>query len=223
MASHRRRRRWGFLPRGWFGHGRTRALLTLGIVAGPAVGGTTAYWTDTATVTGGSITSGRMDLQVAQSATAADASWGAVGTGTAYAATNIAIPAIMPGESYAFGLAVRNVGAADFTYGMTVTQGGSPAWGFAAGVVTVQVYAGTPNTSDTTAPIQQSCGGTSLAPAATVTTGNIVVIPSGRAVAHGTVDSQLCVLVSMTSSADNSNQGKSGQLRFDATATQVTS
>ncbi|GAA3542121.1 SipW-dependent-type signal peptide-containing protein [Nocardioides daeguensis] len=214
-ARHRRSA-W----RSWLGRGRTRALLSLGILLAFGAVGTSAYWTDTATVTGSTITSGSMDLQVAQTTAGP---WGAVGTDTAYSASHITISDLTPSEAYAFPLAVRNVGAADFTYGATATQGASPAWGFVDTPITVQVFAGSPVTTDTTYPIQQTCSGTQLAAAATVTTGDTTVIPNTRRLDKGVTDAQLCVLVSMVSTADNSNQGKQGQIRLDLAATQVTS
>lgn len=208
------------LRRGWFGRGRTRAVLTLGVVAALGVTGTSAYWTDDAVVSSGTISSGSMDLQVSND----NATWGAVGLGTPHAATHITVANLTPSEAYAFPLHVRNVGQADLTYTATVTQGASPAWSFVGTPVTVQVYAGAPNTADTTYPVQQSCAGTALTAApVTVTTANSAVVTTARRVAKASSDVQLCVLVSMVSSATNTNQGKQGQLRFDLTATQVTS
>jgi alternate signal-mediated exported protein len=215
MARHAAPRR-----RAWFGKGRTRALLSLGTLLALGVVGTSAYWTDSAPVDAGTITSGTLDLQVAQ-ATAGP--WSAVGTGTAATATHITVSNIMPSESYAYPLAVRNVGDADLTYGATVTQGSSPAWGFVGTPITVQLFAGAPDTSDATYPVQQTCGGTALAPAVTVTAGSTTVIPDGRRLDRGTTDVQLCVLVTLVVAADNANQGRQGQIRLDLTATQVTS
>ncbi|NYJ01600.1 putative ribosomally synthesized peptide with SipW-like signal peptide [Nocardioides thalensis] len=216
MARHAAPRR-----RVWFGSGRTRAVLSLGVVLALGVAGTTAYWTDTAAVSTGPVTSGAMDLQVAQTTAGP---WGAVGTGTAFSASHVTVPNLTPSEAYAFPLAVRNVGQADFTYTATVTQGGSPAWTFVGTPIQVQLYAGSPVTVDTTYPVQQTCGGTALtASPVTVTAGSTIVTSAARRVDAGATDAQLCVLVSMVSTADNANQGRQGQLRFDLSATQVTS
>lgn len=206
--------------RAWFGRGRTRAVLSLGVVLSLGAVGTTAYWTDTAAVSTGPVTSGSMDLQVAQTTAGP---WGAVGTGTAYAASHITVANIAPAESYAFTLAVRNVGHADFTYTAAVTQGALPAWTFVGTPITVQLYTGSPVDSATIFPVQDTCSGTALAPAATVTTGSATVIPATRRLNAGATDAQLCVLVTMVAGAANDNQGKQGQLRLDFTATQVTS
>lgn len=60
---------------------RVRALLSLGIVLGFGATSTLAYWTDTATVTGGTFTAGTLDLQVND----------AQGNPTAYALTSLAM------------------------------------------------------------------------------------------------------------------------------------
>lgn len=215
-ARHRTGRRW----RRWFGRGRTRALLSLGSVAMLGAVGTSAYWTDTVSIAGGRIAAGTMDLQLAQTTAGP---WGAVGSGTAYDASYLTVSNLAPAEAYAFPIAVRNVGDADFTYSATVTQGASPAWGFTSSAITVQLFAGAPDTTDTTYPIQQSCAGSPLAAAATVTQGSAAVIAPARRLNAGAVDGQLCVLIAMIPSADNANQGKQGQLRFDFSANQVTS
>lgn len=206
--------------RRWFGRGRTRALLTLGIIASLGAVGTGAYWTDTAIVLTGPISSGKMDMQLSKDGS----NWDGVGLATAASASHITVSALTPGEAYAFPLYVRNVGDADFTYTATVTEGASPAWTYVDTPITVQLYAGAPNTTDTTYPVQQSCGGTAVTAAAvTVGTGNSTVITTARRLAKGTVDSQFCVLVTMVTSASNGDQGKTGQVRFDFSANQVTS
>jgi len=207
-------------PRSWFGRGRTRAVLALGSLLVLGAVGTTAYWTDTVVVTGPSIASGSMDLQVAAST---GGTWQAVGTGTNWTgATHIAVSNLTPSESYAFPLAVRNVGQANLTFTATLTRGAAPAWGFVDGAITVQVFRGGTPSADTTYPIQQVCsGGTSLGPAVAPTSGNLNVV-TGEALAAGTSQG-LCLMVTMVSEATNANQGKSGSLRLDLTATQVTS
>ncbi len=183
--------------------------------------GTSAYWTDTATVTGTSINAGSMDLQVAASTAGP---WNAVGTGANWTgATHVAVANLTPSESYAFNLGVRNFGDADFTYSATVTQGTSPAWGFSSGVITVQFFRGGGPSTDVTYPIQQDCGvGTSLGPAVAVTNGNSALFNAAEGLNKG-ANQSLCLRVAMTPAAGNANQGMSGQLRFDFTANQVTS
>lgn len=196
---------------------RSAAVALAGLLVVAGIAGTYAFWVDSATVTSGSITSGSMDLQVSGDAS----TWGAIGIGTAFSASGIASADITPSESHAFGLHVRNVGAADLTYTGTVVRGST--WTFVSDPITVRFYAGGTPSVDTTYPIQQTCSaGTALGPAVTVGATNTAVFSAARALAHSTSDA-LCVEVEMTAGADNSNQGKSGILRLDLAATQVTS
>lgn len=203
-------------PRRWFGRGRTRALLALGTVFALGAVGTSAYWTDTATITGGTITSGSMDLQLQ---TPSSASWVHVGSGTSATDATLAIGNLTPNEYHAFDVAARNVGNADFTYTATVAQAGS--WTYVNTPITVQFFTGgRVGAEDTSYPIQETCSGTALA-TVPVAAGPTTVIPS-RPLALGASE-QLCVRVGMVQDATDTNQNKSGQLRFDFTATQVTS
>jgi predicted ribosomally synthesized peptide with SipW-like signal peptide len=211
------RRGGGWFGGRWFGQGRTRALLCVGVLAVLGAVGTSAAWTDTASLTTGPITSGAMDLQLET----ATAGVGAVGLGTNHTATEIAASNLTPSESKAFAVTVHNVGNANFTYGATVTQTGT--WTFSAGAITVQLFSGGTPSTDTTYPVQEACtGGTAITTAVTVTSGSTTVIPSTRALSKATNDS-LCLVVAMATSADNTNQGKQGTLRFDFSAAQVTS
>jgi predicted ribosomally synthesized peptide with SipW-like signal peptide len=211
--SHRVRARW-------FGRGRTRALLSLGAVFALGVTGTTAYWTDTATISAGTITAGSMDMQLSNN----NSSWSAVGTGTGHTAGHIEVPDLTPSESYAFSLYIRNIGDADFNYTATVTRGTSPSWNFTGDPITVQFFKNASPTSDSSYPIQRTCsGGSSLGSAQTVTSGNNSVVPNPERLDQNAASQTLCVVVAMSSSAGNGNQGKQGQLRFDFSAVQVTS
>lgn len=212
-------------PRGhWFGRGRTRALLTLGSVAMLGAVGTSAYWTDTATITGGTIQAGKMDLQVAQTTAGP---WNSTAPSNAdWADADIAVSNLVPGGSQAFPLAVRNFGDADFKLTSTVKQGtstGSP-WGFVGNPIAVHLYrGGIPTNSSTSFPPSGTCqGGSSLGSAATVTASGSPLITTPEPVTHGNSEA-LCLVVSMDPNAGNDSQGASGQLSFLFKADQVTS
>lgn len=51
--------------RRWFGHGRTRALLAAGLLVGTGAVATSAYWARKTTITGVSLTSGAMNIDLA--------------------------------------------------------------------------------------------------------------------------------------------------------------
>ncbi|MCS6576378.1 hypothetical protein NYS52_17765 [Curtobacterium flaccumfaciens pv. flaccumfaciens] len=108
-----------------------------------------------------------------------------------------------------------------FTYSATVTRSTSRTWGFADGSITLQLFTGTPDKSDTTYPVQQTCSGTALTAAQSVGAGNTTIAPNQSLSAGGS--RTLCAVVAMVTAAPNSDQGKSGVLRVDVSAAQVTS
>lgn len=213
-VTHRARRRW-------FGRGRTRALLTLGSVTMLGAVGTSAYWTDTANVDGGAITSGSMDLQLQMPYSATD--WYFVGLGSGLRDPNLAITDLTPGESQAFNFAARNVGQPDFTYTATVAHSADP-WTFVNDPIQVRFYAGATAraTNTSTYPRTGTCSGTALGsgPVTATAAPGATVIPA-RPLASGASE-QLCAVVSMATTATSDNQGKTGDLAIDFTATQVT-
>lgn len=84
---------------------RTRALLSLGVVLGLGSVTTLAYWTDSATLTGGSFASGTIDLKLDSADT------NPLSFSTAFAMGNMA-----PGQSKAVVVPVQNNGNVTFTY-----------------------------------------------------------------------------------------------------------
>lgn len=211
MARHAEGRR--SRTRGASGNGKVRALLSLGLLVGFGSIGTYAYWSDTAVVSGGPITSGAMDLQFDTT--------GAVGTGANYAKTAITWSNLAPGERKAFDLSVKNVGNPPFTYVATATRGVSPTWTFSGTPITVQVYSGTA-VADTTYPQQDTCTGASLGTAQAVDATNKSVITTAQEIPAGGTQG-LCIVVGLDQAADNLNQGKTGSIALTFTASQKTS
>ena len=106
---------------GWFGHGRTRALLSLGIIFGFGAVGTMAYWTDQGTMTTGDISAGTLDLRLNNASTL-------VGEGGTWNNSAFTASSLIPGESVAFSFLVRNDGDAGFR-SATATASGTLATG----------------------------------------------------------------------------------------------
>jgi len=90
-----------------------RAVLSLGVVFGFGAVGTLAYWTDEATLTGGTFVAGNLDIALS------DAQNDPVDFTTSFALTNM-----QPGHSKAAVVTVDNDGTADFTYTATGTAPG---------------------------------------------------------------------------------------------------
>lgn len=87
---------------------RVRAVLSLGIVLGFGAVGTLAYWTDSATLAGGTFTSGTLDIKLS----------GADNNPAAFT-TSFALTDMAPGNSKAAAVTVENAGSLDFTYTAT--------------------------------------------------------------------------------------------------------
>jgi len=107
MGNHvaRRRRTFRFPD-------RILAVLSLGVVLGLGAVGTSAYWTDQATVTGGTITAGRLNLKVGNPAVEND---------PPQFTTDFAMTNMIPGSSKDALLKVTNAGTTKLTYTVTAS------------------------------------------------------------------------------------------------------
>ncbi len=183
---------------------RVRPVVAVGgaLLAGLLLGGshgTYAFWNDSADVAGASFTSGTLDLTVD----------GQQGRPATYTKSSLTMAKMVPGESVAAVLTIRNAGDAPFTWRPTVTTGGD----LAPHLSVTLFRGGTVSGQSTTYPRQQTCtGGTP------VSGGNPV---SPRLVPGGTPQT-LCVQVTMPDSKGNEVQGLSGfDLDIRLTANQV--
>jgi alternate signal-mediated exported protein len=162
--------------------------------------GTYAYWTDLDGVSGGSFSSGTLDLTVD----------GVQGNPSSYVKTNLALGSMVPGESAASTLAVANVGAVDFTWTATVTTGGGLGPAFV-----VEIYANSAQSGDdTTYPRNEGCTST----ATPITSGTT----STRLNKSTSVN--VCVKVTLPTNTGNAFQNQStGSVSVAIAATQALS
>jgi predicted ribosomally synthesized peptide with SipW-like signal peptide len=175
---------------------RVRAALSLGVVTAVGATGTFAYWTDSVAVTGTTFTSGRIDLQVNN----ADS----VSSYTALNITNM-----VPGNSVAATLTVKNIGTVPLKY--TGTSTATTALG---GALTIRVTNGTVTGS---APAQ-TCTGTALTGSGTAFGGSLV--GPGRQLNGSGGFETVCVQVSLPSTTTDSNlQGLTSNATFAFTGT----
>ena len=86
---------------------RLKALLALGVLAIAFASGTFAAWTDSATIGGGTFTSGTLDLQV--------------NNGDSHVTTTLGMTAMVPGSTATEVIVVKNAGTAPLKYSL---QGG---------------------------------------------------------------------------------------------------
>lgn len=195
--------------RRWFGRGRTRALLCLGVLAALFVGTTSAYWTDDVQVTGTTLTSATLDINVKG--------------GDPQATSTLSMGAMVPGSSSAEVLPVNNVGTAPAKYSMTGGLTGTNASDFSTaatdGLLLTIRSGGTVSGSGSAA----TCtGGTALVSAAplTATTSTTILTRSQTAqLAASNGSESLCFQIKLADTAPGSLQGKTATATFTVTGT----
>lgn len=210
--------RWAV--RAWFGHGRTRALLTLGVVAALATTTTSAYWTDEATVTGGTITSGVLDL------TAGPTTGAEFLTGPGpndWSSGLLAVTNLIPAESIAAAFVVRNSGTAPLRFNAKVRSTTNDLTSGSDGL-RIQVYDnGAASNSGTQAAGNRAgtCTGTLSFTGFVSTTASANVFATDTPLTTTGAVRNVCIRAELVSSAPNALQGKSTQVVLDLTAVQV--
>lgn len=188
---------------------RIRAVLALGVALGLGAVGTFAYWTDDVVISGSTFTAGTLDLQV--------------NNADSYATTTLSMSAMVPGNSSAEVLTVKNNGTASLKYTMTGGLTGTHAadYNTAAAnglLLTISLggtKSGTGNTSTCTA-------GTVLVNAVPLTsTTSTAIIATRRpaaAMAQNATEA-LCFQVKLADGASTTLQGKTATATFTATGT----
>lgn len=182
---------------------RARAALGLGAVLMVAVNGTYALWSDTVPVSGVTISSGTLDLKV-----------NTLDAVPAY--TDLNLSGMVPGNTVAGILTVRNAGTIPLTYYATAAATNADGKGLGAALV-VKVTGDSTVTG--TAPAR-TCAGTALATTGTVFAGNLVGAPATqRALAAGASET-LCVQATLPTTAASSLQGATTTVSLTFTASQ---
>lgn len=191
---------------------RRRSALPVGVLVGlgfvGALGGlcTYAYWQDTESVNGTTITSGSLDLRIG-------------GQQGPYAWTALSMADMAPGESKAATLTVNNAGTTPFVLTATAASAG----GLATSLSLKVVPGGTAST-DTTYPRTEGCTGTPVTFDAALPSTATTVIAAGDAVTvQPGASKAVCAVLTLPSSAGNGLQGSTATPTFVLTATQATS
>lgn len=170
---------------------RLKAALSLGMVLGLGSVGTLAAWSTTASTTSGTFVTGTVDIKFDDGTTNGN-------QGLAGNPYIVALPTgtLLPGQSKAAAVKVKNGGTLGFTYTgviSAVTPGLS---------LTSVVTDGAPTVNATS----NTCGGAG------------VTLSSARTVATGVVDT-LCVQVTLPTTSPSTDQGLSGSVNLVLTAT----
>ncbi len=181
--------------------GRVRAVLALGVVMGLGSLTTGAYWTDDAPVTGISLSTGNLDLQL-----------NGQDSLTGYTALNIT--GMVPGNSVAAVLTVNNTGNIPFTY--TATSSATDTDGKnLRGALVVKVTGAASVTGSSPA---AACGGAALAGTGSSLTADLVATP--RTLVAGASET-LCIEVTLPSGAGNGTQSASTDATLQFNAAQI--
>lgn len=197
-----------------------RLLLCLGLLGLPAGVGTTAYWTDTATIQSGSISSGTLDLTVG---TTAANSTNLPGQGGTYQYSELTVANLVPGESIARPFAVRNSGTVSFSYNAGISTANNNLVSTGSGL-RVQIHVdSTPTETGSEAAGNRvgTCSGPVISDQAVSTSTQTVTIhPTNQVLAPG-VTRIYCARILLVGTSPNSLQGQSTTLIIGLNATQL--
>lgn len=198
----------------WFGHGRTRALLSLGLVFGFGAVGTMAYWTDQGTMTTGDIAAGSLDLRLKDASTL-------MGQGGTWPNTDFAASSLIPGESVAFSFPVRNDGTAGFRFSATATASGTLATGLRF-TTTHGASAASNSGSASNGNRAGTCGANTVDSTSVTLSGTSasVINTPGVTLASG-ASTTVCVIVALDSSAGNALQSATAAATYVFNAVQL--
>lgn len=187
--------------------GRVRAFLALGVALGIGAVGTFAYWTDDVVISGTTFTAGTLDLQVNSS--------------DAYATTTLGMAAMVPGNTSAEVLTIKNNGTAALKYTLTGGLTGTDAALYnSTASLTLTILAG--GSKSGTGNSSTCTGGTSIYSGAltNVTTTSIIGTRRGPLTASGVNQTEaLCFQVTFDASASTTLKGKTATATFTATGT----
>ncbi|KRF11496.1 hypothetical protein ASG90_17340 [Nocardioides sp. Soil797] len=196
MGSHAAKRRIGFFRA--LRSTRARAALALGTLVGLGSISTMAYWTDSATVEGGTFTAGTLDIKLGSPA---------VDNNPPQFTTDFAMTDMVPGSTKDAIIKVSNVGTVPFTYTITASATNSGAGSDQlGGAIRIATYRG-------------SCGGTVLQGSVTPSAVNISRPALGVAPAANAED--LCFRAELPGDANTALQGKSTVVTLTFAAKQV--
>lgn len=178
----------------WF-----RVAMSSGLLFGIGSAGTFAHWTDEVTVTGITFTAGTIDLKVNNQDTV-----------TGY--TTLNITNMVPGNSVAAVLAVKNSGTAPLKYTATSSATNSDSKNL-RGNLTVKV---TGDSSVTGSSPSATCAGSALSGTGSALNGGLVT--TGRLLSSNASEN-LCIQVTLPSGAGSSLQGATTDVTLTFTGT----
>ena len=177
-----------------------RAVLSLGVIVGFGAVGTLAFWTDEASLTGGTFEAGNLDIDLS------GAENNPAGFTSSFALSNM-----QPGHSRAAVVTVENDGTTDFTY---------TAFGTAPGALAPSLrFRVVPGGSVTGSGAAQTCTGGDATYDGRLNAGSRAIISGNRPLASG-LDETVCVQAYIPTGTET-GQGLSTTSSFVFKAKQV--
>lgn len=206
----------------WFGRGRTRALLCLGVLVALGATSTSAYWTDDATITSGPISSASLDLTAGPS-TGLEFLTGTGPNNWTYSALTLAD--MVPGESVSSTVVARNSGTGPLRFNATVSSSTNALTSASLGLQVIVFDQSTAAAQTGTAAAGNrtgTCtGGTQVFSTFVSTTASGNVFPSDVALTTTGATRSLCIRLLLNTSAPNSLQTKSTTVLVALSASQL--
>ncbi len=180
-------------------------MLALGVALGVGATGTFAFWTDDVAISGTSFTAGTLDLQV--------------NNADAYATTTLSMTTMVPADTSAEVLTMKNAGNVPLRYTLVGNLTGTDAALFSSeNALNLTVRLGGTRSVATANP---TCtGGTQIYTGALKNTANTVILPKRPTTSvapNGT--EALCFQVTFATNAADTLQGKTATATFTAKAT----
>jgi predicted ribosomally synthesized peptide with SipW-like signal peptide len=209
MAEHRAvrtRRRLGSV--------RVRVLLSLGVVLGFGAVGTVAYWSDSATISGTTFSSGTLDLMVG--GTTADQLAGPGGT---WNHTELSISDMLPGEGVAKLVTIKNAGTTPLVYNGVISTDNTS---LGSNLLATISKDGTASNTGTQAGGDRTgtcTGGTSWATDLSLTTTPQTIAPAAITLQPNDTTS-ICFAIGLSASTGDAFQNKSTTVTMLFTAAQ---
>lgn len=202
---------------------RLRAALSLGVVLCLGATGTLAYWTDEATITGGTFQSSTLDLTAGPTTGSENLS----GTGpNSWAYSALSISDMVPGESVSKTIVLRNSGGAPLKVNGVVTTTtndlgvvSTPANGLQ--VIIVDGATATTATTDSNGVRTGGCTAGTTAYTGNPTTTSTAAIYSSPPSLAASATRSVCVRAILPTTAPNALQNKSTAVRLSLTASQL--
>jgi len=183
---------------------RVQAVLSLGVVLAASATGTYAYWTDSATVSGTTISSGSIDLFVN-------------GGNNDTAFTTMSLANMVPGNSAAGVITVKNNGNSPLTYYVDGAASNTDGKGLGAAMVVKVTGDATRSGSSPTF----TCSGSALANTGTSFSANLVQSGANARLLAAGASETLCVQATLPTGASTSLQNATTNVSFTFNASQL--